>query len=125
MDDNSSVGNRLVLGFVVGAMAGLAFVLVTHAAGSSDGSGAVAILIIPLLGAVTGWLLGFAIPLLRHAWKRGNRALVLLILTWVPLFVMILEFGTKSLTVLALFAIGVALSVAIKKFTGRRKRANT
>ena len=74
MDDNSSVGSRLVLGFVVGAMAGLAFVLVTHAAGSSDGSGAVAILIIPLLGAVTGWLLGFAIPLLRHAWKRGNRA---------------------------------------------------
>jgi len=50
-------------GFVVLMLSGAAGV------GSSDGTGGAALVFIPALGAVVGFGVGFAVPLLRHAWK--------------------------------------------------------
>ncbi len=91
-----------VRGTLVGAVAGgvgAVLLILLGGGGSSDGSGLAGIFIVPAFGAAVGFLLGLAIPLLRHAWRirrlgpvvAGTLAgavagLLLLILTapWMP-----------------------------------------
>jgi hypothetical protein len=58
-----------VRGVIIGALASPLWLIVMGGVGSSDGSAAAGIVFIPILGAVVGLLLGFAIPLLWHVPK--------------------------------------------------------
>ena len=61
-----------MLGVPVGAVAGVLWLIVGGGAGSSDGSGAAAILLLPVFGAVVGFLLGLGIPWLWAWWKTSQ-----------------------------------------------------
>ncbi len=59
-------------GAVAGAAGVVLLMLSAGAGGSSDGSGGAIIVLVPTFGAVVGFLLGFAIPPLRLAWRIGR-----------------------------------------------------
>jgi hypothetical protein len=70
-----------VLGIPIGAVAAVAaFVLLLLVSrggvGSSDGSGWAGLVFVPTFGAVVAFLLGFAIPLFRHARNTRRRGSV-------------------------------------------------
>jgi hypothetical protein len=89
-------------GMILGVMASPLLVIVTGAGGSSDGTGGAILVVLPVLGAVLGLLLGLAIPLLQRALSGPGNARV------EPA-----PYRTRALTLAVIAAAPPAIGVAI------------
>ncbi len=62
-----------VRSMILGVMASPLLLLVTGGSGSSDGTGGAILALLPVLGAMLGFVLGLAIPLLQRSLSRPGR----------------------------------------------------